>query len=476
MTKPRLHRRVVLLSVLCGALGVAPVACGAQTAQDPFPAPLAAAAGTIRVGFVDFATLPDVQGVAARMMRIVDEPGTRRLFVNDQQGPLYRVSYDGKTVEMFVDLSDARWNVGVQSQGRERGVQSFAFHPQYAQRGTPGFGKFYTWSDVRDTGPTADFLPKGGGDTHDTVLHEWTAVTPDAPSYDGAPPRELMRFQQPYGNHNGGMIGFNTTAAAGSADFGLLYVGNGDGGSGGDPNGHSQDLSSGFGKVLRLDPLGRNSRNGKYGIPASNPFVRNGASALPEIFAYGVRNPQQFAWDKKNGRMFLTDIGQNIVEELDTLSAGANLGWNTWEGSFAYDSRSVSLSNQRGDSKMTFPIAEYAQSDALLQSQSAASGLVVYRGTQVPSLTGRVLWCDLPSGEFFYVSADDPPNGGQSAVKRILLKDGGTAKTLMDVIRDRNARLGKEAPRRVDLRIGEGPNNDVFLLNKADGVIRKLVR
>jgi glucose/arabinose dehydrogenase len=284
-----------------------------------------------------------------------------------------------------------------------------------------------------------------------------------------------MRFQQPYGNHNGGMIGFNTTAAEGSADYGLLYVGNGDGGSGGDPNGHSQDLANGFGKVFRIDPLGRNSRNKRYGIPSSNPFANDGNPAtLDEIFAYGVRNPQQFAWDKKNGRMFLTDIGQNIVEELDTLSAGANLGWNTWEGSFGFGSRGVSLDNQRGDRSMTFPIAEYAQTDSLLQSQSAASGLVIYRGTQVPALTGRVLWCDLPSGELFYVSADDLPNGGQSAVKRILLNDGGTAKTLLVVISDRNSKLGKDAPRRVDLRIGEGANGDILLLNKADGVIRKL--
>lgn len=471
-----MHRRALFIAATSGALGVAPVVVPAQTPQDPFPAPLTANSGTVRVGFVNFATLPDVAGVPARMMRIVDEPGTKHLFVNDQQGPLYRVSYDGKTVQLFVDLSDSKWNVGVQSQGRERGVQSFAFHPQYGQRGTPGFGKFYTWSDVSDTGPTADFLPKGGGDTHDTVLHEWTARTPDAAAYDGGPPRELMRFQQPYGNHNGGMIGFNSTAAPGSPDFGLLYIGNGDGGSGGDPNGHAQDLMNGFGKVLRIDPLGRNSRNGKYGIPSSNPFVRNGASALPEIFAYGVRNPQQFAWDKKNGRMFLTDIGQNIVEELDTLSAGANLGWNTWEGSFGFGSRAASLDNQRGDSKMTFPIAEYAQSDPLLQNQSAASGLVVYRGTEIPALANGVLWCDLPSGEMFFVSADALPSGGQNVLRRILLNNGGKEQNILEVIRDRNAGMGKDAPRRVDLRIGEGPNGDVYLLNKADGVIRKLAR
>lgn len=449
----------------------------AQTPQDPFPAPLSAPEGTRRVGFREFATLPDIAGVAARMMRLVDEPGSRRLFVNDQRGPIYAVSYDGKSVGLYVDVNDPQWSVGVQSQGRERGVQSFAFHPQFAQRNTPGFGKFYTWSDVRDTTPTADFLPTGGGHTHHTVLHEWTAKSSSSATYDGALPRELMRFKQPYANHNGGMIGFNTLARPGTPEFGLLYVGVGDGGSGGDPNGHAQNLANGFGKLFRIDPMGRNSPSGKYGIPASNPFVNDGdANTLGEIFAYGLRNPQHFAWDAKNGRMFLTDIGQNIVEELDTLSVGANLGWKTWEGSFKFGAQGVSLDGARSDPKITYPIAEYAQRDSLLMSNSAAVGLAVYRDKAVPQLTNLVLWCDLPSGEIFYVSADTLPNGGQSAIRRILLNDGDTPKTLLQVIRDRQGAQGKTPSARADLRIAAGPNGQIFLLNKADGVIRVVTK
>ena len=97
-------------------------------------------------------------------------------------------------------------------------------------------------------------------------------------------------------------------------------------------------------------------------------------------FAYGLRNPPGFAWDPKNGRIFLTDIGQNTIEELDTLSADANLGWKTWEGSFRCVDRAVSLDQQRSDPRVTYPIAEYAQADSLLQPQSAASGLYVYTG------------------------------------------------------------------------------------------------
>ncbi len=444
-----------------------------QTPQDPYPAPIPVSDGVIRVGFTEFATIPGTGTAAPRLMRLVDEPGTRRMFVNDQVGPLYTVSYDGRSVALYVDVNDPKWGVGVISQGRERGVQSFAIHPQFGQTGTPGFGKFYTYSDVRDTTPPADFLPLGSGNTHDLVVHEWTAATLSGATYDGNPPRELMRFQQPYSNHNGGMLTFNPVARPGQPDFGLLFIGIGDGGSGGDPQGHGQSLASGLGKVFRIDPLGRNSPNGKYGIPASNPFVNDGnPNTLGEIFAYGVRNPQHIAWDRQNGRMFLTDIGQGTVEELDTLSAGSNLGWNTWEGNFRFGGRGISLEGPRSDAKVSYPIAEYGQVDSLLQNQSAASGLAIVRGNAIPQIANMVLWGDLPSGEIFYVNADRLPNGGQDAIRRILFNDAGTAKTLLQIIRDKNATQGRNPAGRVDLRIAAGPNDQLFLLNKGDGVIR----
>ena len=477
MKESSLNRSALQLALALGGTLIASPAL-AQTSQDPFPEPLPASDGAIRVGYTEFATLPDIDGAPARMMLMLDEPGTRRLFVNDQRGPIHTVSYDGRSVTLYVDASDPKWGVGVQSRGRERGMQSFALHPQFAQAGTPGYGKLYTWSDVIDTTPRADFLPSGGGNTHDIVLHEWTARNPAAATYDGGPPRELMRFQQPYGNHNGGQIAFNPLARPGQPDFGLLYIGNGDGGSGGDPHGHGQDLASGFGKVLRIDPLGTNSGNGKYGIPASNPFANDDApNTLSEIFAYGVRNPQHLAWDRRTGRMFLTDIGQNIVEEVDTLSAGSNLGWNIWEGSFRYGGREgLSLEDPRSDPRISYPIAEFGHRDPMLQGRSASTGLMVYRGTGVPQLANLVLWGDLTSGEIFAVNADELPDGGQSGMRRVLLNDGGVAKPLLEIIRAKAAARGRDAAGRVDLRFGFGPNDQLFLLNKADGVIRLVTR
>jgi hypothetical protein len=423
----------------------------------------------------EFASVPDVDGVAARMMNLVDEPGTRRLFVNDMRGPLYSVGYDGRAVSLYVDINAAAWGVGVQSMGRERGFQSFTFHPQFGQPGTPGFGKFYTYTDTANMVPPADFTSSNPQSTHDTVLLEWTAKTPTAATYDGGAPRELIRLRQPFQNHNAGHIAFNTLAAPGSPDFGLLYVGVADGGSGGDPMRLAQNMGSAFGKILRINPLGTNSGNTRYGIPAGNPFV-GATGALPEIYAYGVRNPQRFAWDARNGTLFLADIGQNIVEEISVVTAGANLGWNDWEGSYRFISRqAVSLDAPRSDPRVTYPIAEWGQIDPLMQSNSAASGLVVYRGNQIPQLANLVLFTDMPSGEIFYVSADTLPSGGQDVIRRMLLDSNGVARTMLEVIQAKNIAQGKTPASRSDLRLSFGPDNQVFLLNKADGTIRVLM-
>ena len=278
--------------------------------RNPFPQPLAATQGVIVVQFVEFASVPDLPGQAqpARML-LVNEPGTRRLFVNDMRGPLYTVSYDGKTVTPYLDVNAADWGIGVQSQGAKRGFQSFAIHPQFNQRGSRGYGKFYTYTDTPNMTPTADFtMGTGKEHTHDTVLLEWTAKTSSAATYDG------------------GHATFNPLASARDADFGLLYLGVADGGSGGDPYKVGQNLKSAFGKILRIDPLGKNSANGQYGIPASNPFAKNGANALGEIYAYGIRNAQRLFWDSKDGHMFMSEIGQNAIEEISPVTATANDG------------------------------------------------------------------------------------------------------------------------------------------------------
>lgn len=464
----RIERTLAALLVLA-----APAA--AQTTSDPYPEHIGAGQPPIVVDYVEFATVPDAGREPPRMTLLIDEPGTHRMFVNDMRGPLYSVSYDGRTVRQYVNVDDAGWGYRVQSQGNERGFYSFAFHPQFAQVGTPGYGKFYTWGDVVDTVPPPDFRPgPQGRNTHDTVLLEWTARNPGAPSYDGGPPRQLIRIEQPYSNHNGGQLAFNPTASPGDPDYGMLYVGVADGGAGGDPMNAAQNLGSIFGKILRIDPLGSNSANGQYGIPEDNPFVgREGA--LGEIYSYGHRNPQRFGWDSRNGNLFEAEIGQNTVEELNLIKKGGNYGWNVWEASFTYEGRGVGTSNPRGDPSMMFPIAEYDQSDPLLQPLSAATGVAVYRADRIPQIANMVLWGDNPSGEVWAISADNIPDGGQDSIRRVLLDDQGTPKTLLQLIQEKNREQGRDPASRADLRFGTGPEGQVFLLNKQDGTIRELV-
>lgn len=447
-----------------------------QVTDDPFPKPIEATEGVIKVKFVEFATLPDVAGQTQppRPMLLVNEPGTKRMFVNDMVGPLYSLSYDGKTVKLYVNINAPEWGVSVQSAGNERGFQSFAFHPQFNQRGSRGYGKFYTYTDTSNMTPPADFKPDGAGHTHDTVLLEWTAKNPAAATYDGGPPRELVRFWQPFANHNAGHLTFNPLASRGAADFGLLYMGLADGGSGGDPYNMAQNLNSPFGKILRIDPLGTSSANGKYGIPASNPFVNDGdAKTLGEIYAYGIRNCQRLFWDSKNRNMFMSDIGQNTVEKISLVTPGANLGWNTWEGSYKFVAGrggGVNLTDPRNDAKVTYSIAEYGQIDPLLQPSSAAIGGMVYRQKAIPRLTNMLLFGDNPSGEIFYVNADNLPKGGQDAIRRVMFDDKGVAKNLLQLIKEK-----KPLATRADLRFGEGPNGQILILNKRDNTIRLLV-
>ena len=445
-----------------------------QTTKDPFPKPISATDGVILVKAVEFASIPFVGEVAPRMMLLLDEPSTKRLFLHTNAGMLYSISYDGKKVTPYLDLDSAKWAVSVQAKFHDQGFQSFAFHPEFDQPRSHGYGKFYTYTDTSNMTPPADFLPKGKGHTHDTVLLEWTAKNPKSATYDGGPPRELFRTAKPYSIHNGGQIAFNPLAKPGSEDYGLLYVGVADGGNGGDPYKHGQNLSVAFGKILRLDPLGSNSANGKYGIPSTNPFVKSPKpGALGEIFAYGCRNPQRFSWDRKNGIMFMADIGQEVVEKVTLVTPGANLGWSIWEGSFTYGPGQVGTTTPR-DPQVTYPIIEFDHTDPLFQRSVAVTGVFSYRDKAVEQLTNKLIFGDNPSGEIFYVDADNLPHGGQDAIRRVLFNDNGKTKTLLQLIQEKNVSQGREPAKRTDMRINVGNAGRIFVLNKADGVLRMI--
>jgi glucose/arabinose dehydrogenase len=249
-----------------------------------------------------------------------------------------------------------------------------AFHPDYQQNGF-----FYaSYTDV-------------AGDTR-IVRYQVSATDPD--SADPATASIVLAHDQPYGNHNGGLVLFGPD--------GMFYVGLGDGGSGGDPQNRAQNLDSLLGKLLRLNVSGA----APYDIPADNPFVGR-ADARPEIWAYGLRNPWRFSFDRVTGDLYTADVGQNALEEVNVQPAvspgGENYGWRIMEGNACFDPPGCSSAG------LTFPVLTYPHSDGC-----SVTGGYVYRGSALPILAGRYLYADYCRG---WVRSFTYYNG--SAVDRI---------------------------------------------------------
>jgi glucose/arabinose dehydrogenase len=193
----------------------------------------------------------------------------------------------------------------------------------------------------------------------------------------------VLEVEEPFSNHNGGAIRFGPD--------GLLYLGFGDGGSGGDPLGSGQDRSTLLGSIIRID-VRNASAAAPYAVPPTNPFVGE-AGVRPEIWAYGVRNPWRMSWDA--GLLWVGDVGQNAIEEISIARTGANLGWNRLEGNQCYQSGCSSEGT-------IAPVAVYGHGGG----RCSVTGGVVYRGTQVPEIAGSYLYGDFCSGEVWAMPAD----------------------------------------------------------------------
>ncbi len=418
------------------------------------------------VELADFAVIPGAPG-SARMSLLATDPAGR-IFANDQNGPLYLISADGAAVAEYLNLATTP-GVDLLSNG-EQGFQSFAFHPQFNQTGAPGFGKFYTAHTTFNNVPTADFTPGDGNDAGDHVVLEWRTNDPTAATFvpvdSNAPFREVLRIEAPFGNHTMGLIAFNPNSQAPSADFGQLYIATGDGGSGGDPFNLARNPANPYGSLLRIDPLGTNSANGRYGISPTNPFVGN-PNAIDEVFAYGLRNPQRFFWDRAGSQqMFIADIGQSVIEEINIGLAGGNYGWDLREGSFPYPGAQGG-NNLRGDAAttgFTYPIAEYDHDEG----NAVTVGPVERTGT-IPNLFGKLVFGDLARGRIFLLNADAPPAGGQSGISELRVRYQGVERSYQSIINLRNPSASRS-----DLRFGTDTAGRAFLFNKRDNVIRLL--
>jgi glucose/arabinose dehydrogenase len=331
VTAPRLD--IVVVAVACAGL----FAC-APASSSPPPRP------------GDGIALAVVASGLDRPLYATAPAGDRRLFIVEQAG-VVRIVRDGKLLPTpYLDLRDR-----VRS-GGERGLLSIAFHPRYA---TNGF-VFVNYTDHE-------------GDTR--VVRFTVSADPDRA--DPATAKFILHVAQPYANHNGGHVLFGPDS--------MLYIGMGDGGSGGDPQGNGQNRSALLGKLLRIDV----DHGDPYAIPRDNPYAHPGPYR-PEIWAWGLRNPWRFAFDRVAGLLYIADVGQNQWEEVDVAparSAGLNYGWNVFEATHCYGNA------QCDPSGFTMPIVEYDHGQGC-----SITGGFVYRGRALPALAGHYFYADYCSG------------------------------------------------------------------------------
>lgn len=325
-----------------------------------------------------FLLRPADTGTAYRFVEIVGDlarpvyvthAGDERLFVVEQDGLIRIVENGAILAEPFLDVSSL-----ITTNGQERGLLGMAFHPGYAENG---------WFFVNYTAAAGD-----------NTVARYSVSADDPNRADPASAAIILAVEDPYPNHNAGQLAFGPD--------GYLYVGEGDGGSGGDPHGNGQNPRALLGKMLRLDVSG----DLPYRVPDDNPFARDSRYA-PEIWALGLRNPWRYSFDRATGDLYIADVGQNLWEEIDFQPAdstgGENYGWNVYEAAHPYGSPSASL-----DAVM--PIAEYSHADGC-----SVTGGYVYRGAALPELQGMYFFGDWCSG-ITWTSRRDAADNWQTRV------------------------------------------------------------
>ncbi len=289
--------------------------------------------------------------------------GSNRLFVIEKTG-FIRVVKNGQLLpEPFLEVS----TLLTPEAATEQGLLGLAFHPDYKTNGK--FFVYYTEAKTKDNGAA------------NTVVARYN-VSANPNKADPASGKIILTLEQPFWNHNGGHLAFGPD--------GYLYIGTGDGGDGGDPQENAENLTSLLGKMLRLDV-----NADTYNVPESNPFKPESGAAT-EIWAYGLRNPWRFSFDRATGDLYIGDVGQELYEEINVQPAsstgGENYGWNQMEGLHCYPDTSDCDSSQ-----YVLPVLEYAHGE----DGVSVTGGFVYRGTLAPDLVGAYIYADFASGKIW---------------------------------------------------------------------------
>jgi glucose/arabinose dehydrogenase len=296
---------------------------------------------------------------------LTQAPAAPELYVVEQPGRIWPVQNDASLDDPFLDLS------GVVNSGFEEGLLGLAFHPDYNREGDPDNGRFFV------------FYTEDDGSGSRNIVAEYRRSEGNPFMADPVEVRRLIDIFDRYPNHNGGMLAFG--------DDGFLYASIGDEGSGGDPQNNGQDLSTLFGTILRLDV----DASDEDFAAAGNPFsATSDPPGDPRIWHYGLRNAWRFSFDRATGDMFIGDVGQDAVEEINFAAAGtwANFGWSAYEGSDVFKSQDI-------PTPVTFPIREILHAmDPILGRGNSVTGGYVYRGDDIPGLDGFYFYADYENG------------------------------------------------------------------------------
>lgn len=394
-----------------------------------------------------------------RITKLDFEPHTGSSFILDLRGKLYKMQNNKPIV--YIDIAQLRPEF-IHMPGLGTGFGSFTFHPDFANNGL-----LYTAHTEAPGSGKADFSYADSINViNQWVLTEWKMKNPGTATFSGAS-RELFRVNMMSVMHGIQEITFNPLAKPGDKDYGMLYIGIGDGGSvdeGYPFLTHSKDKV--WGTILRIDPRGRDSANGQYGIPGDNPFVKSqNTKTLGEIYAYGFRNPHRITWTRA-GQMLVCNIGGGSIESVNLIIPGHDYGWPIREGTF--------LLNPSGDMnnlyplpvndsiyKVTYPVAQYDHD----WGYAAISGGFEYSGKAMPQLRGKFLFGDIPSGKLFYINVADIKQGKLATIKEWKISIRGVQTTLAELCQSDRA----------DLHLGRDSNGELYILTKTDGKVYKLV-
>ncbi len=394
-------------------------------------------------------------GAKARINKMLPL-GKDRLFLIDLRGKMYEIQ--NQAVKEYMDMKSFFPDF-IDNPGHGSGLGSFAFHPEFNKNGL-----FYTVHTESAHAKPADFaIPDSIKSAMQGVVTEWKVDQPSAKEFSGSK-REILRADMVTQAHGMQELTFNPLAKMGEADYGMLYLGIGDGGAAlrGYPflcDNNGQIWSA----VLRIDPLGKNSANGQYGIPSDNPFVED-PTAQGEVWATGFRNPHRIAWDETgSGKMFITNIGQHSVEELNLGKAGANYGWPKREGDFLFDVEAnpeFVYPLPADDAGFTYAPVQYDHDEG-----NAISGGFVYAGKSFPELKGKYIFGDIPRGTIFYADVAAIEDGQQAPIYKLQIEFNGELTDIGTIADDI----------RVQLRLGLDNEGELYLFTKSNGVIYKVV-